>query len=66
MGGPVSTLKHYYTQQDIAKVCNVNRETILRWWHKGKLPEPDAVVGKHSAWLVTSIDAWVAKGGDKT
>ena len=66
MGGPVSTLKYYYTQQDIAVVCMVSRETIVRWWKKGKLPTPDAMVGKRSAWLVSTIDAWVAEGGDKT
>ena len=63
MGGPV--LK-YYTQQDIAKLVGVSRETIIRWWQKGKLPAPDAMVGQNSAWLASSIDAWIADGGHQT
>lgn len=62
---PVGLVK-YYTQQDIAKQCDVTRQTIVRWWQKGKLPEPDALVGQNHAWLASSIDAWIAAGGDKT
>jgi predicted DNA-binding transcriptional regulator AlpA len=50
------------TQNDLAAAVGVKPTTIRQWRLKGKLPEPDAVIGRTPAWTEEHVEEWLNKG----
>ena len=53
---------NYLTLHDLAVRWGLKYNTILQRRHQGKLPEPDAMVGRTPAWLPETIEQWESNG----
>lgn len=54
----------YYYTKDVAKLCNININTISSWIANGKLPKPKIIkinYTRHRAWPKSEIDIWASK-----
>lgn len=49
-----------YTYAEIAAGTRLAVAKLRVWSHRGKLPDPDYIVGQSPAWLPASIEPWIA------
>jgi predicted DNA-binding transcriptional regulator AlpA len=58
----VSTVVRYLTITEFAKRAGLSPNTLKSYSHiPGRIPEPDAVVGRIQGWLPETVDEWIAK-----
>ena len=43
---------------EIAAMLGVDRPLVRLWYHRGKLPEPDALLAATPVWRRSTIEAW--------
>ena len=46
---------HYLDQADIAHLLGIKPQTVRAWRVRGKLPEPDCMLGDRPGWLPDNI-----------
>ncbi|WP_131806259.1 helix-turn-helix transcriptional regulator [Mycolicibacterium conceptionense] len=52
----------YLTITEFAERAGLSRNTLKSYANiPGRLPEPDAIVGRVQGWLPETVDAWIAK-----
>jgi len=42
-------------------MLGVDRPLVRTWYHRGRLPEPDARLAATPVWRVSTIEAWRSK-----
>lgn len=58
----VCEVQKYLSVTEVADRAGLSRNTIKFYsQYPGRLPEPDAMVGRVKGWLPETIDAWMAK-----
>lgn len=58
----VSSMVRYLTITEFAERAGLSRNTLKSYANiPGRLPEPDAIVGRVQGWLPETVDAWIAK-----
>lgn len=60
-----TTQTAYLTRAESAARCRVPLPTFDKLRRDGRIPEPDAEVGKHKLWRADTIDAFLDAGGTK-
>lgn len=50
--------KRLLRTEDICRITGVSRQTIWRWYRKGKLPRP-ITIGSLNFWDVNTIEKWL-------
>jgi hypothetical protein len=43
---------------ELADMLSQDRQTIRQWYHRGKLPTPDALLAATPVWRVSTIERW--------
>lgn len=43
---------------ELAGLLDVDRALVRQWYHRGRLPEPDAVLAATPVWRVATIQRW--------
>lgn len=51
------------TYDDLSERWGVKTATLMVWKHRGKLPEPDIIVGQSPAWYEDTIAKLEAQNG---
>ena len=46
---------------ELAALLGVERGTVRQWYHRGKLPDPDAVLAATPVWRTSTIERWKTK-----
>ncbi len=52
--------------RDISALCHVRYQTVRMWRLRGKLPQPDYVVGMSPTWLRSTILRWMAEQAERS
>ncbi len=48
----------------LAEMFDVDGETVIEWWHGGRIPPPDCRVSRKAIyWKPESIQAFIERGG---
>jgi predicted DNA-binding transcriptional regulator AlpA len=45
---------------ELADLLGAERATVRQWYHRGKLPPPDAVLAATPVWRLSTIERWRA------
>lgn len=57
----VGSVRRYLSVSEVADKARLSRNTVKSYSQiPGRLPEPDALVGRVKGWLPETIDAWMA------
>jgi predicted DNA-binding transcriptional regulator AlpA len=60
----IQTMQRYLGISEVAQRARLSRNTVKSYSQiPGRLPEPDAVIGRIKGWLPETIDAWLAQRG---
>jgi predicted DNA-binding transcriptional regulator AlpA len=51
---------HYLSLTEFGERGGLSLPTIKRYYYRGALPAPDAVIGRNKGWAVDSCDTWYA------
>jgi len=43
---------------ELAELLGAERGTVRQWYHRGKLPEPDALLAATPVWRLSTIERW--------
>jgi hypothetical protein len=43
---------------ELADLLAIPRGTVRQWYHRGQLPQPDALLAATPVWRLTTIEAW--------
>jgi hypothetical protein len=54
-----------YGIDEIAQALEAKRDTVSKWYRRGKLPRPDAVLGIGPVWKARTIAPMIRAGGPK-
>lgn len=55
-------MKRYLSTSEVAERTGLTRNTVKSYSQiPGRLPTPDAIVGRVKGWLPETIDAWMAR-----
>lgn len=58
----VTLVQKYLSVTEVADRAGLSPNSIKQYsQHPGRLPEPDAMIGRVRGWLPETIDAWLAK-----
>jgi len=58
----VTSVQKYLSVTEVADKAGLSRNTVKSYSQiPGRLPEPDAMVGRVKGWLPETIDAWMAR-----
>lgn len=58
----VSEVQKYLSVTEVADLAGLSRNTVKAYSKiPGRLPEPDATIGRVQGWLPETIEAWMAR-----
>lgn len=58
----VNPVVRYLSVTEFAEHAGLSRNTLKSYSQiPGRLPEPDAMVGRVKGWLPETVEAWIAK-----
>lgn len=57
-GGKVLGVIEYLSLGEFAERAGIRLDTAKRYLREGRLPEPDARVGRNRGWLPATVDQW--------
>lgn len=59
-------MQKYLSVTEVADKTGLSANTVKAYSHvPGRLPEPDAMIGRVRGWLPETIDTWMAKRGER-
>lgn len=60
----MTSVVRYLSVTEVADRAGLSRNTVKSYSQiPGRLPEPDAMVGRVKGWLPETVDAWIARRG---
>ena len=62
----VRAVHRYLSVTEVADKAGLSRNTVKAYSQfPGRLPEPDAMIGRVRGWLPETIEAWMARRGGR-
>jgi predicted DNA-binding transcriptional regulator AlpA len=57
---PIESTAVYLSMPEIAERAGLAEQTVRQYRSRGRLPHPDAMIGRTPGWQVATADAWIA------
>jgi predicted DNA-binding transcriptional regulator AlpA len=57
---PIETTVTYLSMPEIAARAGLAEQTVRQYRSRGRLPQPDAMIGRTPGWTEATADAWIA------
>lgn len=60
----VNAVVRYLSVTEFAERAGLSRNTVKAYSQiPGRIPEPDAMIGRVKGWLPETVDAWISRRG---